>query len=118
MQGDSELADEEIQRAMEFMIQHQAQYTARLERDEARLARLEESFTLLVELARVADERQDTRDARQDMMDERQNTMLETMATLSQAMNDLVKRTITDEMRIVRLEDALTRLAELAHKHE
>ena len=86
------------------MIQQQAQYTARLERDEARLARIEESFTMLVELARVADERQDT--------------MVETMAALSQAMNDLVRRTITDEMRIVRLEDALTRLAELAHKHE
>lgn len=98
------MTDEEIQRAIEFMIQQQAQYTARLERDEARLARIEESFTMLVELARVADERQDT--------------MVETMAALSQAMNDLVRRTITDEMRIVRLEDALTRLAELAHKHE
>jgi len=80
-QEDEELANEEIQRAIEFIVQQQAQYVARLERDEVRLARLEESFKLLVELARGADERQDT--------------MGETMATLSNTMNDLVQTTIT-----------------------
>ena len=98
------MADEEIQRAIEFIVQQQAQYAARLEKDESRLARLEESFKMLVELARVADERQDT--------------MSETMATLSRTMNELVQRTITDEVRLVRLEDSFTMLAELAHKHE
>jgi DNA repair ATPase RecN len=80
-QEDENLANEEIQRAIEFIVQQQAQYAARLERDEVRLASLEESFKMLVELARGADERQDT--------------MEETMATLSNTMNDLVQTTIT-----------------------
>ena len=97
------MPNEEIQRAMEFLVQHQAQYVARLERDELRLARLEESFKMLVELARGADERQDT--------------MGETMATLSHTLNELVQRTVSDEVRLARLEDSFAMLVELAHKH-
>jgi hypothetical protein len=97
------LANEEIQRAIEFIVQQQAQYVVRLERDEVRLARLEESFKMLVELARGADERQDT--------------MGETMATLSHTLNELVQRTVTDEVRLARLEDSFAMLVELAHKH-
>ena len=98
------MTDEEIQRAKEFLIQQQAQYVARLERDETRLAKLEESFTLLVELARATDERLDT--------------MSETNATLSQTLNALVQRTMSDEVRLARLEESFTALAELAHKHD
>jgi chromosome segregation ATPase len=94
------MADEEIQRAIEFIVQQQAQYAARFEKDESRLAKLEESFRMLVELARGADERQDT--------------MGETIATLSHTMNELVQRTITDESRLARLEDSLKMLVELA----
>ena len=96
------MTDEEIQRAIEFVIQQQAQYVARLERDEVRLARLEEFFTLLVELARGADERLDT--------------MGETMATLSRTMNELAQRTFTDESRLARLEESFALLAELARR--
>jgi hypothetical protein len=42
------VANEEIQRAMEFIVQQQAEY--RHQRDESRLASLEESFKMLVEL--------------------------------------------------------------------
>ncbi|MEK6287126.1 MAG: hypothetical protein AABO57_15405 [Acidobacteriota bacterium] len=101
------MADEEIQRAIEFILQQQAQqqaeYAARLERDESRLARLEESFTTLVELARRADERQDT--------------MGETMATPSHTMNELLQRTLTDESRLASLEESFKMLVELAQKH-
>jgi len=45
------MADEEIQRAIEFIVQQQAKYAARLEKDAPRLAMLEESFKMLVELA-------------------------------------------------------------------
>jgi hypothetical protein len=72
--------------------------------DETRLANLEQSFKLLVELARGIDDRLDALDG--------------TMLTLSHSMNELAQRTITDEMRLARLENAFTRLAELAHKHE
>ena len=103
-QEDLELTGEEMQRAIEFILQQQAQYAARFERDESRLARLEESFKLLVDLARGADERQDK--------------MGETMAALSHTMNELVQRTITDEARLARLEESFTMLVKLAHKHE
>src|SRR5882724_8918998 len=60
------MADEEIQRAIEFIVQQQAKYAARLEKDAPRLAMLEESFKMLVELARGADERLDQNAARLD----------------------------------------------------
>lgn len=91
------MANEEIQRAIEFIIQQQAQYVVRLERDEVRLARLEESFKMLVELARGADDRQDTLD--------------ETMATLSHTMDDLVQTTITLGQAQRRADARVTELA-------
>lgn len=96
--------NEEMHRAMEFIIQQQAQYAARLEKDEPRLAGLEESFKFLVELARRAHERSDP--------------MGETMATLSHTMNELMQRTLTDESRLASLEESYTMLAELAHRYE
>jgi hypothetical protein len=80
------------------------QNAARLEKDESRLARLEESFTMLVELARATDERLDT--------------LGETTATLSHTMNEFVQRTITDESRLIRLEESFTMLVALAHRHD
>ena len=79
------------------------QNAASFERDESRLARLEESFTILVELARATDERLDT--------------LGETSAMLSHTMNELVQRTITDESRLARLEESFTMLVALAHRH-
>jgi len=83
------MADEEIQRAIEFIVQQQAKYAARLEKDAPRLAMLEESFKLLVELARGADERLDQNAARLEK----------------------------DESRLARLEESFTMLVELAHRH-
>lgn len=94
------MADDEIQRGIEFLVQQQAKYDARLEKDESRLAELQESFKTLVELARVADERQDT--------------LGDTMATLSRTMNELVQRSITDEVRRASLEESFKLLVELA----
>lgn len=65
-----------MQRAMDFIAQQQAKYAGRLEKDEPRLAGLEESFKLLVELARRAHERRDT------------------MATLRHNMNELAQSMI------------------------
>ncbi len=77
-----------MHRAMEFIIQQQAQYAARIDRDEAqyaarferdesRLARLEKSFKMLVELVRRTNERPDT------------------MATLRHNMSELAQSMIT-----------------------
>src|SRR6266404_167896 len=98
------MADEEIQRAIEFIVQEEAKYAARLEKDAPRLAMLEESFKMLVELARGADERLDQKAARLDQ-DLDQNT-----ARLDQNAARLEK----DESRVARLEESFTILAELA----
>lgn len=100
---DLKLTNEEMHRAMEFIIQQQAQYEARLEKDAPRLASLEESFKMLVELVRRAKERPDRTG--------------KTRATLSHTLNELKQRTITHESRLASLEEAFKVLAELAHKH-
>jgi hypothetical protein len=53
------MTNEEIQRTMEFILGHQAQFAANIQqlqeerrRDNPRLVRLEESFQLLVQLVR------------------------------------------------------------------
>ena len=53
------MTNEEMQKMMEFILEHQAQFAVNIQRlqeerlaDQPRLARLEESFQLLVQLAR------------------------------------------------------------------
>jgi len=149
------LRNEEIQRAIEFIIQQQAKYEARFEQDEARIARVEESFTVLVELVRSMDERLDrdssrldtdevrlarveqdeariarleqsfrilvelaqSMDERSDTIDNELSTLHGNMSTLSRTMNELAQRTITDESRLMRLEESFKMLVELAHRH-
>lgn len=70
------MSDEDLRRAIEFLVAQQSRYSARLERDKPQLARLEEAFVTLAELARDADKKP-------------------TLATLSKGMNDLAKSMIT-----------------------
>jgi hypothetical protein len=93
------LTNEEMNRAIEFIIQQQAKYAARLEKDESRLAGLEEYFKMLVELARGADERQDTM-GQAIIQQQAQNTV----------------RLEKDEARLARLEESFTTLVELARR--
>jgi hypothetical protein len=51
------MSNEETREALEFLIEQQAQFVARMGKDEARLSRLEESFVKLVELAVMASKR-------------------------------------------------------------
>lgn len=70
------MSDENLRRAIELLVEQQSRYDARLAREEARLARLEDAFVTLAELARVSNERT-------------------SMDTLSQARNDLAESIIT-----------------------
>lgn len=61
------MTNEEMQKTMEFILEHQAQFAVNIQRlqeerlaDQPRLARLEESFQLLVQLAQTTDTRLDT----------------------------------------------------------
>jgi len=74
------MTNEEMQRTMEFIVEHQAQFAASIQRlqeeherleaerlrDGPRLTRLEESFQLLVQLAQATDSRLDSVEARLD----------------------------------------------------
>lgn len=71
------MSDEDLRRAVEFLAEQQSRYDASLAHDEARLARLEDAFVTLAELARVSNERAPS------------------VATLSQAINDLANSIIT-----------------------
>ena len=67
-----------MRKTIEFILEQQAQFVTRMERDEARLTRLEDAFTTLVNIARITDERLDT-------MESRLSTLAESMATLAEA---------------------------------
>lgn len=60
------MTNEEMQKTMEFILGHQAQFVVNIQRlqeerirDHSRLNRLEESFQLLVQLAQTSDSRVD-----------------------------------------------------------
>ncbi len=65
------MTNEEMHKTMEFLLENQARYTARIEKDEERLARLEAAFVTLVELARSSDERMDGFDEERAAFDHR-----------------------------------------------
>jgi hypothetical protein len=79
------MTDEEIRKTMEFILEQQAEFAANMQRlqeervrDTPRLTRLEESFLLLVQLAR-------TTDARLDTIESKTNTLESNMAALAAA---------------------------------
>jgi len=53
------MTNEEMQSTMEFILEQQAQYAARIQRDESRLTRLEDAFVTLVQMAKLTDDRID-----------------------------------------------------------
>jgi hypothetical protein len=64
------MTNKEIQKTMEFILEQQAQFAANIQLlqeerlgDSPRMARLEESFQLLVQLGQTSDSRWDTVDA-------------------------------------------------------
>ena len=66
-EGVTPMTNEEMQKTMEFILEHQAQFAVSIQRlqeervrDQPRLIRLEESFHLLVQLAQNTDARFDS----------------------------------------------------------
>lgn len=105
------MTNEEMHRTMEFILEQQAQFAASMQRmeegfrrseeerirDQPRLARVEESFVVLVQLAENLDSRLDESDSRLDEVD---------------AIN-------TDhESRIARVEESFVLLTKLALKSD
>jgi hypothetical protein len=71
------MTNDELKRTMEFIVEQQAQFAANIQRfqydqlrDRPRLARLEDSFQILVKLAEASDARMDSTDTRDDVIEE------------------------------------------------
>ena len=96
------MTNEEMQRAMEFIVEQQAQFAASIQRaeeerirDTPRLTRLEESFRSFAELAQSVAELAQITEWRLDKLEEQR---------------------VQDNERIIRLEDSFVLLTHLAQK--
>ena len=92
------MTNEEMHRTMEFIVEQQAQFAANIQRlqeerirDYPRLARVEESFQLLVQLAQTTDIRLDRLESTTITLESTTGTLESNMAALAAA------QTHTDE---------------------
>jgi len=84
------MTNEEIQRTIEFILEQQAQFATRMQRDEARLTRLEDAFATLVNLARITDGRLDTTESRLDVLTDKMAILAEAQAHTDQRLSALI----------------------------
>jgi len=91
------MMDEEMQRTMQFLLDQQAQFNARLQKDEERMkkdeeriARVENAMGILTELARRADERMDDAGKRMNNFDANFSLLNEKMAETVQRLDALI----------------------------
>lgn len=89
------MTNEEMQSTIQFLLEQQAQFASRVQKDEDRLARLENAFVTLTEVVRSADERMDTFDTH--------------LNTLSGKMSDLAEAQVHTEQRLNALIDVVER---------
>lgn len=101
------MTSEEMQRTMEFILDQQAQYAARMQRDESLLTRLEDAFVTLVQMATLTDERLDGLAQTSEEMHRTMEFILEQQAQYTAKMQK-------DESRVARLEDAFVTLVRMA----
>jgi chromosome segregation ATPase len=102
------MPNNEMQKTMEFILEQQAQFAVNFQRlqeeqlrDKPRLARLEDSFQLLVELAETTDTRLDETDSRVNTLEVNMVKLEASMATLaeSQAHSDARLSALIDIVR-------------------
>jgi hypothetical protein len=99
------MTNEEMETTMQFIVQQQAQFTANFQKldeerakDSARIKHLEESFTILVQLAGNHNERMTALDERTIALTERTISLDERMIVLDERMIALTEAQIrTDE---------------------
>lgn len=105
------MTNEEMQKTMEFILEHQAQFVVsnqRLQeervRDQPRLAQLEESFQLLVQLAQTSDSRFDSLEA----------NLVQLAQASDSRLNTLEANQLRDQPRRAQLEESFQLLVQLA----
>ena len=84
------MTNEEMQSTMQFILEHQAQFTVRLEKDEERIARLENAFALLVQVLRNTDERMDRSNELLNTLNEKMVRLAEAQAQTDERLNALI----------------------------
>jgi chromosome segregation ATPase len=120
-----QMTNEEMQKTMEFILEHQAQFAVSIQRlqeervrDQPRLAHLEESFRLLqesfqllVQLAQTSDSRFDSLEANQVRDQQRQTRLEESFQLLVQLAQTSDSRLDKLESNMVKLESNMAALA-------
>jgi hypothetical protein len=92
------MTNEEMQRTMEFILDQQAQYVARMQRDESRLTKLEDAFVTLVQLAKLSDERLGTFEENMTLLSKAQTLADARLVDLTEKMTELAEAQMhTDE---------------------
>lgn len=93
------MTNEEMQEKVEFILEQQARFAVKVDtladihaNSETRLARLEESFALLVQMAKLTDERQDAADRQITRLAEKVNTLVEKMEELAETQKNSDER--------------------------
>jgi chaperonin cofactor prefoldin len=91
------MTNEELEKRVEFIIEHQAQLTAKVEelaaiqsQSEIRLSRVEESFVLLVQMAKITDSRLDTLTQNVDTLTEKVIALTDAQKNTDERLNTLI----------------------------
>lgn len=113
------MTNEEIQRTMEFIVEHQAQFAANIQqleeerrRDAPRIARLEESYQILVQLAQTTDARLDFVETKTWSHEENHSRLDATMNSLAESQSRLDVAMISLGENHSRLDAAMASLGE------
>lgn len=103
------MTNEEMQRTMEFILEQQAQYAARMQSDESRLHRLEDAFVMLVQMAKLTDERLDGLVENMTLLAQAEARSDAKLAELSENMTKLIEAQAHTDERLNALIDIVDR---------
>lgn len=91
------MTPEEMQRTMEFIVQQQAQFAASIQkleeertRDNGRVARLEDSFQILVQLAQITESRLDRLESTSSKLESNMAALAEAQAHTDERLSALI----------------------------
>lgn len=101
------MTNEEMQSTMQFLLEQQAQFTVRLQKDEERIARVENAVLILTELAKRADERMDDADKRMNDFDAQLSASMESFDTRLNILNEKMAKLADVQVETVQRLDAL-----------
>jgi septal ring factor EnvC (AmiA/AmiB activator) len=104
------MTSEEMQKAIEFLLEHQARLTASAEQDRQRLLKSEELISMLVQLAKLNDERMDS-------LEESRNRDETRLARVEEGLLVLVDLSKKISQRLDNTDDRLNALITVVEKH-